>query len=63
MKTKKFVEEVFEIAFGDNAINREFKKKEVLERLRYFSDRSYEADELSEERDDVEIIGSSEELS
>ena len=38
MTNTEFVEEVFEIAFGDNAINRDFSKQEVLNRLRKFSD-------------------------
>ena len=40
-KEKEFVEDVFEIAFGDNAINRDFSYEEVLERLREFSDKAY----------------------
>ena len=38
MTNTEFMEEVFEIAFGDNAINRDFSKREVLNRLRKFSD-------------------------
>ena len=46
MKNKKFIKEVFEIAFGDSAkcvpeetgLPREFTKEEVLERLMEFSD-------------------------
>jgi|TARA_B100001094_G_scaffold301824_1_gene328480 hypothetical protein len=46
MKDKEFIEEVFEIAFGDSArcvpketgLPREFTKEEVLERLMEFSD-------------------------
>ena len=33
-----FIEEVFEIAFGDNAINRDYSMGEVLDRLMEFSD-------------------------
>ena len=33
-----FLEEVYEIAFGDDAINREYDPMEVLERLKEFSD-------------------------
>jgi len=40
-KEKEFVEDVFEIAFGDDAINRDFSYEEVLERLREFSDKAY----------------------
>ena len=35
---KEFVENVFEVAFGDDAINRDFTASEVLARLREFSD-------------------------
>ena len=39
VKTKEqFIEEVFEIAFGENAINRDFGYNEVLETLMEFSD-------------------------
>ena len=34
----KFVEDVYEIAFGDDAINREFTFDEVLAKLREFCD-------------------------
>jgi len=34
----EFVEEVYEIAFGDNAINRDFSMGEVLDQLLQFSD-------------------------
>ena len=44
-KEKEFVEDVFEIAFGDNAINRDFSYEEVLERLREFSDKALENDD------------------
>lgn len=35
---EKFEEEVFEIAFGDNAINRNFTYQEVLDELKKFSE-------------------------
>ena len=38
---KQFIEEVFEIAFGDDAINRDFSYEEVLEELRDNSDRAW----------------------
>ena len=38
MNTNEFIENVFEIAFGDNAINRNFTYEEVVEKLREFSD-------------------------
>ena len=42
---KDFIEEVYEIAFGDNAINREFTQQDVLDQLRQFSDDSCEKHE------------------
>jgi len=38
MEISEFITEVFEIAFGDDAINRDFSYEEVLETLREFSD-------------------------
>ena len=38
MTQNEFIEEVFEIAFGENAINRDFTYDEVLETLTEFSD-------------------------
>ena len=34
----EFIDEVFEIAFGDDAINKGYTREEVLEKLREFSD-------------------------
>ena len=42
MTNLEFIEEVYEIAFGDNAINREFTMQDVLDQLRQFSDDSCE---------------------
>ena len=46
--SKGFKEKVFEIAFGDNAINRDFSEEEVLKRLLYFSEKSWEVEEAEE---------------
>ena len=40
MTQNQFIEDVFEIAFGDNAINRDFSFEELVERLQQFSDGS-----------------------
>ena len=42
MNDKDFIESVFEIAFGDNAINREFSKYDVIKELKRFSDLALE---------------------
>jgi len=38
MEDKQFIEEVFEIAFGDNAVNNDYTREEVIKKLREFSD-------------------------
>lgn len=40
-----FIEDAFEIAFGDNAIYKDYSFKEVLERLRDFSNKAYAYDQ------------------
>lgn len=40
MITKEFIENVYEIAFGDDAINKEYTQQEVLNILREFSDKA-----------------------
>ena len=42
MNDKEFIESVFEIAFGDNAINRGFSREEVIKEIRRFSDLALE---------------------
>ena len=41
----QFREEIYELAFGDDAINRNFSDEEVIEEIRRFSDKAmfYEA--------------------
>ena len=43
-----FIEEVFEIAFGNNAINRDFSMGEVLDRLMEFSNNALKYEEGEE---------------
>ena len=43
-----FIEEVFEIAFGDNAINRDFSMGEVLDKLMEFSNNALKYEEGEE---------------
>tara|TARA_R110002020_G_scaffold333527_1_gene548973 strand:+ start:1740 stop:1883 length:144 start_codon:yes stop_codon:yes gene_type:complete len=40
-----FIEQVYEIAFGDSAIDREFTQQEVIDKLREFSDKALEGEE------------------
>lgn len=42
---KAFIADVFKIAFGDNAINRNFSYDEVLRELRIFADESFTEEE------------------
>ncbi len=46
--TDNFKEEVYEIAFGDDAINRGFTEEEVIDKLREFSDKALELDSTCE---------------
>ena len=48
MNKDQFIEEVFEIAFGDNAINRDFSMGEVLDRLMEFSNNALKYEEEEE---------------
>ena len=38
MTKDQFIEEIYELAFGDNAINRDFTQEEVIAELKKFSD-------------------------
>ena len=40
-----FIEEAYETAFGDEAINRDFSPEEVIEELKSFSDKALKYDE------------------
>ena len=56
MNQKQFIEEVFEIAFGENAINRDFSFEEVLETLTKFSDNALIFEESSLTREELENL-------
>lgn len=45
----EFIDLAFEIAFGDDAINKGYSREEVLAKLREFSDKALELDELKGE--------------
>lgn len=47
MKKDQFIENVFEIAFGDNAINRGYTRKEVVEKVKEYSDKAHKLDDQS----------------
>ena len=47
MTPRQFMEEVYEIAYGDQAYYRGFFPEEVLETLREFSDNALKYEELS----------------
>ena len=42
---RDFVEEVWELAFGENAWNKEYNDQEVLEKLRQYSDHAFKWEE------------------
>ena len=46
MNKDQFIEEVYEIAFGDNAINRDFSFEEVLQELLRFSDEAFKWEDI-----------------
>jgi len=54
MTPKQFMEEVYEIAFGDQAYYRGFFPEEVIEQLREFSDNALIYEELSLEPEQYE---------
>ena len=41
----KFIENVYEIAFGDDAINKDYSFQEVIDKLREFSDNALKWEE------------------
>ena len=56
MTQNEFIEEVFEIAFGENAINRDFSFEEVIETLTKFSDNALIFEESSLTREELENL-------
>ena len=56
MTPKQFMEEVYEIAFGENAYHRGFFPEEVLETLKEFSDNALILEESSLEPEEYEKL-------
>ena len=48
MDNKQFIEQVYEIAFGDNAINRNFSHEEVIEQLKEINEDSVKWDQVND---------------
>ena len=46
MTKDQFIEEIYELAFGDNAINRDFTQEEVIAELKKFSDDALKWDDI-----------------
>jgi hypothetical protein len=46
MTRDQFIEEIYELAFGDNAINRDFTQEEVIAELKKFSDDALKWDDI-----------------
>jgi len=46
MTRDQFIEEIYELAFGDNAINRDFTQEEVISELKKFSDDALKWDDI-----------------
>ena len=49
-KDNRFIEQVFEIAFGNDAIKKDYTRDDVLERLMEFSNKSLKLEELEDAR-------------
>mgnify|MGYP003125451759 CR=1 FL=1 len=47
LQTVEFIEDVFEIAFGDNAINKDYTYDDVIIKLREFSDKALVSEKLT----------------
>jgi len=56
MQDEQFIDEVYEIAFGDNAIVRDFPKEEVLTRLKEFSDNALKWEKVREMIENIEEL-------
>jgi|TARA_R110002051_G_C8478875_1_gene461309 hypothetical protein len=48
MNTKEFKEAIYELAFGDNAINKDFSEEEVVTTIKGFAQDSWVAKEQAE---------------
>ena len=48
MDNKQFIEQVYEITFGDNAINRNFSHEEVIEQLKEINEDSVKWDQVND---------------
>ena len=54
MSDKEFKEEIYELAFGDNAINRGFSEEEVIAMIKGFAHDSWVAEEQHDTEEDNE---------
>ena len=52
----RFIEEIYELAFGEDAINRDFSHGEVIEQIREFSDHALEWEESGLDLDQLHNI-------
>lgn len=44
MSDKEFIEEIYELAFGDDAIKKGYTKEEVIQRVKEYSDLALKAE-------------------
>ena len=56
MSDSRFIEEIYELAFGEDAINRDFSHGEVIEQIREFSDHALEWEESGLDLDQLHNI-------
>ena len=48
LTNEAFIEEIYELAFGDDAINRDFSHGEVIEKIKEFTEDSYKWEQQQE---------------
>ena len=50
MHKQQFIQGIYELAFGDNAINKNYSYKEVYDRIKEYSEKSFEFETIQEEK-------------
>ena len=54
-KDSQFIETMFEIAFGDDAINKDYSRREVIVKLQEYCEDSYRYEVMCEIHDKVKV--------
>lgn len=53
MTNKQFIEEIYELAFGDNAINKKYSHKQVIKKIKKFNDNALKYEMILEENPEI----------